>query len=297
MSMLQCPLRALAVASVAFVLSGQQAAASDGAYSIPDSGVELMVPAGGSGQLSFTHPAYEGAQAIVRIEDGRVIAGTEDDALTLGTFDPSAQWNDEMGVLLMDVDYDGYLDVGILEGVGYGGVNFFWSFYRSDAEQLFVPVGTLSNPERDDIMGTVLSTSRSGPFWTRDVYRPEGDSLNLQFSRTFWSEYDVVVFPGGGKGNDTRAIIPQIAPDPWDEDSLEEPMFHLTAMAGEGRSYFYDTTEDSAQRGAYLVEGDIGRILDADANGDWFYIIFTHSQTRITTEGWMRAQDLAVVQG
>lgn len=110
---------------VAFLLGGTfPAAASDGAVSIPDYGTRLTVPADGSGSIEFAHPAYDGARATVRIENGRVLAGTDNDALTLATYEPASQWNDEMAVLLMDVDFDGYLDVGVLDGVGYGGVNF-----------------------------------------------------------------------------------------------------------------------------------------------------------------------------
>lgn len=279
-------------------LSAVPALASDGAVSLPDFGMEFTVPAGGSGSIDFAHPAYEGAVATVRIDNGSVVAGTDNDALTLATYDPSNQWNDEMSVLLMDVDFDGYQDVGVLDGVGYGGVNYFWNFYRADAQRGFVQIGTVANPQRDDIMGTILSNSRSGPTWTRDVYRADGNGLNLQFSRTFWGEYDVVVFPGTGKGDGTRAIISQIAPDPWDVESLDDPMFHVTAVSTHpGRAYFYDGPNDSTRRGAYLVEGDIGRVLDVDPSGQWYQITFTHHRTGNTTQGWMRAEDMVMIQG
>lgn len=272
--------------------------ASDGAVALPDFGIQLTVPARSSGSLEFAHPAYDGAIATVRIDNGRVVAGTDNDALTLATYDAGSQWNDEMAVLLMDVDFDGYQDVGVLDGVGYGGVNYFWSFYRADEQRGFVPIGTIANPQRDDIMGTVLSDSRSGPTWTRDVYRPEGNALNLQFSRTFWSEYDVVVFPGMGKGEGTRAIISQIAPDPWDATSLNDPMFHVTAVStNSGRAYFYDAPDLSTRRSAYLVEGDIGRVLDVNQSGEWYEITFTHHRTGVTTRGWMRAVDMTIIQG
>ncbi|GAB5509967.1 MAG: hypothetical protein Rhims3KO_13680 [Hyphomicrobiales bacterium] len=272
--------------------------ASDGAVALPDFGTQLTIPANSSGSLEFAHPAYDGAMATVRIENGRVVAGTDNDALTLATYDPHSQWNDEMAVLLMDVDFDGYQDVGVLDGVGYGGVNYFWSFHRADAQRGFVPMGTIANPQRDDIMGTILSDSRSGPNWSRDVYRAEGNALNLQFSRTFWGEYDVVVFPGTGKGDGGRAIISQIAPDPWDVASLNDPMFHVTAVsANSGRAYFYDAPNDSTRRGAYLVQGDVGRVLDVDATGEWYEITFTHHRTGNTTQGWMRAVDMTIIQG
>lgn len=283
--------------ALAALMVASPALASDGQVPIPDYGTRLTVPASGVGTMAFAHPAYEGARATVRIADGRVVVGTDADALTIGTYDPANAWNDEMSVLLMDVNFDGFLDIGVLDGVGYGGVNYFWSFHRADANRLFVPVGTLANPELDDIMGTVLSNSRSGPFWTREVFRPQGDGLLLQFSRTFWGEFDLVEFPGLGKGLDVRAVISQIAPDPWDEASVEDPMFHVTAVASAERSYFHDAPDEMTARSAYLVEGDIGRVLDVDSTGDWLYVTFTHSQNGNTTTGWMRAAELTIIQG
>jgi hypothetical protein len=280
------------------ILLAAPVGASDGLVAMQDFGTRLTIPANGSGSLEFAHPAYDGAIATVRIEHGRVVAGTDNDALTLETFDPHSQWNDEMSVLLMDVDFDGYQDIGVLDGVGYGGVNYFWSFHRADAQRGFVPVGVIANPERDDVMGTILSNARSGPSWTRDVYRYESGGLNLQFSRTFWGEYDVVVFPGDGKGDGRRAIISQIAPDPWDAASLDDPMFHVTAVStNSGRAYFYDGPNERTRRSAYLVEGDVGRVLDVDDTGQWYEITFTHHRTHVTTRGWMRAVDMVIIQG
>lgn len=291
------PRLASPVACLLALLAGP-AMASDGAVAMPDFGTQLTIPARSSGSLAFAHPAYDRAIATVRIENGRVVAGTDNDALTLATFDPSRQWNDEMSVLLMDVDFDGYQDVGVLDGVGYGGVNFFWSFHRADAQRGFVPVGTIANPQRDDIMGTILSDSRSGPSWTRDVYRYASGGLQLQFSRNFLGEFDVVVFPGTGKGDGRRAVISQIAPDPWDAASLDDPMFHVTAVSNNsGRAYFYDAPNDSTRRGAYLVQGDVGRVLDVSEDGAWYQITFTHHRTHVTTQGWMRAVDMTIIQG
>jgi hypothetical protein len=301
--MWRLPKNPISALGVAFLLGCTGVAlASDGQVALPDYGIRLTVPAAGTGSLEFAHPAYDGARAIVRIENGQVLAGTDNDALTLASYDPGSQWNDEMAVLLMDVDFDGYQDVGVLDGVGYGGVNFFWSFFRADAQRLFVPMGTIANPERDDVMGRISSSSRSGPVWTRDVYDANGGQLALVFSRTFWGEYDVVVFPGDAKGPNptaaTRAVISAIAPDPHDADALEEEIFHQYAVAvNPGRAYFYDAPDASTRRRAYLVEGDLGRVTDVTETGDWFFMVFTHPETQITTTGWMRAEDLALAQG
>ncbi|MGD1888678.1 MAG: hypothetical protein ACFB01_16480, partial [Cohaesibacteraceae bacterium] len=220
------------------------------------------------------------------------------------TLQSLAEWEDlgvdVVSVLLMDIDFDGYLDVGVLDGVGYGGVNLFWRFHRADPEWAFVPIsGSVSNPERDDIMGTIISSSRSGPFWSRDVHRVENDRFRLVLSREARGEYDVVSFPQPGKGSEpARGIIPTIAPDPWDAEALEDPAFHQIAIStNPGRAYFYDEPNGDTRRSAYLVEGDVGRVTDVDAWGEWFHVVFTHPETQITTTGWMRGEDLVLPQG
>lgn len=290
------------VLAVAFLLSGvAPALGSDGQIPRVDRGIQFEVPFGETGSMSFEHPAYEGARAIVRIEGGRVLAGTDNDVLTL---QEGVTENDvvlgQMSVLLMDIDFDGYPDVGVLDGVGYGGVNLFWQFWRADPERLFVPVGgTVSNPELDDIMGTVLSSHRSGPFWSRDVHRFENGQLRLVLARESRGEYDVVRFPVDGKGGDpVHGVIPTIAPDPWDAEALEDPAFHQLAIStNPGRAYFHDEPDETTRRNAYLVEGDVGRVTDVHVWGEWLHIVFTHPDTQITTTGWMRGEDLVLPQG
>ncbi len=288
--------------AVAIVFAGTlPAAASDGAVPMLERGIRLDVPFNDVGSLSFEHPAYQGAQAIVRLENGSVLAGTDSDALTLQDgISEDDLLHGEMSVLLMDIDFDGYLDVGVVDGVGYGGVNWFWQFYRADPDGLFVPVqGTVSNPERDDVVGAIVSNSRSGPFWSRDVHRYENGNLQLVVSRERHGDYDVVSFPSAYKGGESqRGIIPTIAPDPWEPEVLEDPAFHQFAIStNPGRAYFHDEPDPATRRAAYLVEGDVGRVTDVAAWGAWFFMVFTHPETRITTTGWMRAEDLVLPQG
>lgn len=298
---------AMLTASVALVPTGfvgglvPDAAASDGAVPMLERGIRLEVFIDESAHLSFEHPTPDGGQAYVRVDQGQVRVGLSADTVTL---QEAAAWEDlgvdVVSVLLMDIDFDGYLDVGVLDGIGYGGVNLFWRFHRADPDGTFSPVsGTVSNPERDDLMGTIISSSRSGPFWSRDVHRVDNDRFRLMLSREARGEYDVVTFPAAGKGGDpVRGIIPAIAPDPWDGEALEDPAFHQFAIAtNPGRSYFYDEPEESTRRGAYLVEGDVGRVTGVSAWGEWFHVVFTHADTHITTTGWMRGEDLVLPQG
>lgn len=75
-------------------------------------------------------------------------------------------------VLVEDFDFDGRKDVAVPTGIGYGGVNVFYQVYRLN-EQLepFPRDWALCNPEFSYADKTVLSNSRSGPFWYGTDYR------------------------------------------------------------------------------------------------------------------------------
>ena len=68
-----------------------------------------------------------------------------------------------------DVNFDGQTDIGLLTGVGYGGVNYFYDYY------IFNPITSklersntlkdISNPIIDTSHKTITSSFRSGPQW------------------------------------------------------------------------------------------------------------------------------------
>lgn len=73
-------------------------------------------------------------------------------------------------VLVRDFDFDGRKDLGIPSGVGYGGVNVFYTVYRyQPASDSFLPVGgkdfPVCNPEFSERAQVLLTNSRSGPMW------------------------------------------------------------------------------------------------------------------------------------
>lgn len=77
-------------------------------------------------------------------------------------------------VLVEDFDFDGHKEVGIPSGVGYGGVNIFYEVYRLKGK--FRPVAgewAVCNPEFSPKDRTLITNSRSGPFWYGTDYRFE----------------------------------------------------------------------------------------------------------------------------
>ena len=263
-----------------------------------DPGIQILVPFDETLSMALPHPDGERMLATVVVHEGSVLAGTQGDPVTLDAFASADDlWRGEIGLILMDIDFDGYLDIGVLDGVGYGGVNHFYRFWRADAQAQYVPVGVVSNPEADNVTGTVRSASRSGPFWTTDEYRVEGDRFLLVYTRQQRGEYDRVTFAGVGKGNAVEGIIPTVAPDPPFAEALEQPAFHQTALATAARVYFHDAPEEASRRAAYLVEGDIARVLDVSEDEAWMRVSFTHGTTGRTTSGWLPVGPMVFVQG
>lgn len=267
-------------------------------FLLQDLGTRVAVPFDGRLSLELGHPSAD--IAIITIEDGQVLAEVGHDGMSLGSFASSDDtFNGDIMLLIMDIDQDGFDDIGVIDGVGYGGVNFFWRFYRADWQGQYSFVGTISNPIIQTDTARVYSSSRSGPFWSTYVYRYDDvrASLALIFQREHRGDYDRVTFPGAGKGNDASWIIPAISPDPWEATELVDEAYLQTGMATQPRVYFHDAPNPSARRDAYLVEGDVGTVLDVSADDGWMYVTFTHSGTGRTTEGWMPVGEMVFVQG
>lgn len=83
-----------------------------------------------------------------------------------------------------DINFDGYLDLGLLTAVGYGGVNLFYEFYYWDPitkrlvkeENLSDGESGISNPQFETNSQRLVSTMRSGPQWYETVFEFDGDT-------------------------------------------------------------------------------------------------------------------------
>ncbi|MBS2035264.1 hypothetical protein JST97_09755 [bacterium] len=76
-------------------------------------------------------------------------------------------------VLVEDFDFDGCKDIAVPTGIGYGGVNVFYQVYRLRRQTLEPVPGdwAVCNPEFSPKDRTLLTNSRSGPFWYGTDYR------------------------------------------------------------------------------------------------------------------------------
>lgn len=76
-------------------------------------------------------------------------------------------------VLIADFNFDGRLDLGLPSGIGYGGVNLFYSVFTYQKNQ-FVRLDSklaICNPKFSAADKTLLTNSRSGPYWYGTDYR------------------------------------------------------------------------------------------------------------------------------
>ncbi len=88
-------------------------------------------------------------------------------------------------LLFEDVTFDGCPDIGLLAGVGYSGVNMYYTYYRCSpvlARDLDVMIAQyeaieelsfVSNPTTDTKTQTVYSTYRDGPEWFVEEWKVE----------------------------------------------------------------------------------------------------------------------------
>ncbi len=99
-----------------------------------------------------------------------------------------------------DFNFDGTTDVGVLEGVGYNGVNLFYRIYLYEKilGKLVQFKTTVSNPAVHTAQKLLISAQRSGPRWYQTIYRSEEGTLVRVYEAemlnhpTLWgvSEYD-----------------------------------------------------------------------------------------------------------
>lgn len=75
-------------------------------------------------------------------------------------------------VVVEDFDFDGHKDIGVPTGIGYGGVNVFYEVYRLEGKfRAFPGEWAVCNPEFSPGDRTLITNSRSGPFWYGVDYR------------------------------------------------------------------------------------------------------------------------------
>jgi hypothetical protein len=189
--------------------------------------------------------------------------------------------NTERGsVLVNDFNFDGYADIAIPDGIGYGGVNYFYALYtfRPSShrfEPLNFPGNTeLCNPELRAQTRTIETDCKSGPKYEFADYRfvhgqpylyRSAEMIVLdQFDADHYLVYAVSVFNTGGK-----RLRSSISDDPRLETA---PLRYVPA----DRAYLYDLPLEGARTDRYIVRNDAVCVLDVrDVDGQqWLRIAY-----------------------
>lgn len=79
-------------------------------------------------------------------------------------------------LLIADINGDGLRDIFVPTDEGYGGVNVFYTLFLSSGSDGWSRINDISNPELSG-SGALLSSHRSGPYWTETRWETTPDDL------------------------------------------------------------------------------------------------------------------------
>lgn len=82
-----------------------------------------------------------------------------------------------------DINFDGVNDIAVLDGIGYGGLNFFYNYFVVNTETNTFEDYALphvGNPIFDTENGKITSIYRSGPQWITEEYYFTRDGYEIK---------------------------------------------------------------------------------------------------------------------
>jgi hypothetical protein len=173
-----------------------------------------------------------------------------------------------------DFNFDGKLDVGILDGVGYGGVNMFyrlnlWDKASGKFQEYAEPI---SNPVLDKDKKVLTSAQRSGPKWYTTKYQlndkgalyPAVDWEMLSANEGAW-EYLTFKNPQG------KVIGHKIVSSGEEDGRADADLPDATAIIQVDKAWLYEKADSPAPTKMYVIKGDKVTLLDWKPLGDDSY--------------------------
>ncbi len=176
-------------------------------------------------------------------------------------------------IAIDDYNFDGYSDIGILTGVGYGGVNIFrdYHFYDSKNNVYHRYLEEVSNLE---IEGTILiSDIRSGPSHFEIQYKIKDKKpyMSLEKENFGFADY-VMEFDNKGKVMKSY-YIPS----------------HLKIVTK--KAYFYSEASEDKKTQNYVLKGEKVKIVEIGIiTFPWIKI--EYQGTKGTYEGWIKVENV-----
>jgi len=177
--------------------------------------------------LTFT--PEKSLQVTIKLAEGVAVAHLPSGKQQkLSAYDSADVGVEAAPLLTGDFNFDGYQDIAVLEGNGYGGVNLFYRVWLwQNKQQNFREFATsISNPVLNSKSHMVISGQRSGPRWHQTVFAANTGQLlpyaeaQMLDAAGFWG----VVFSDG-----TRTV----ADAKWfDGDLRKAPKAEAELVAG-----------------------------------------------------------------
>ncbi|MFN3266966.1 MAG: XAC2610-related protein [Deinococcales bacterium] len=170
-------------------------------------------------------------------------------------------------LLVEDFDFDGFNDVGIPSGIGYGGVNVFYQIqrYNPKTKRLELLEGKdfeVSNPGFDPKNKILFSSARSGPAWYGTQYKflggkpyrlkSEDPVVLIGFPKRETLMYQTTTYNSKG----------QVISTELNEQNAKGgtvPVFRAIVSA---KADLYSAPNDNAKTGRYIVRNDVVRVLE-----------------------------------
>lgn len=257
------------IAFVTLLLTASMQLSHAGSLTVPEESSKLVALAPGL-TIEFTR------------HDGFVIAsGPNGQSLSYEDMFP---FNDTSGptALLEDINGDGVNDVLLATGIGYGGVNIFYTLLIWENDS-WVEIADISNPEFFPAHQSITTSMRSGPYWTSERWdvSNEGKPFRRISQTATFAGFDVrrIYAPDGELQEE---IIVAEAADLFDES--ETP---LGKIGSDGAS-FKSPEPDGMAIALWLEPGTEVTLLAWDEPSGLVLI-----ETADGIKGWIDPEDLA----
>jgi len=173
-------------------------------------------------------------------------------------------------ITFADLNFDGYTDIGVLVGIGYGGVNTCrdYFFYVPRTKQYIRQIDMACNLEIYSSKNRLLATAaKDGPSQESDIYKIDsmGKAHRIINSTGYWPQ------------NEEGDMIYRYTSDA----RVKVPKAYFYAKPGRQRS------------NVYIIKGDKVSLLDLVKKRGEVWVKVAYKSTKKTYRQWVRFSDLS----
>ena len=176
-----------------------------------------------------------------------------------------------------DYNFDGYSDIAIISGIGYGGVNIFREYYFYDPKDRNYHKFSkaLTNIEVNRQKETLTSNAKVGARFIEAEYKIKGGIPILSWEKELVLENLFVIRAYNEKGKKT------------------ETTYEPSSMAiGVEKAYFHSKPNEKNREKGYVVKDDKVEIIGIDNNYAWLKIKYkTNKKSYIK---WIKSETVYV---